>query len=59
MTPVYVMSAIKTEPDSDSEMQSAALMGDFEFVAVKYERDPLEDTHNVSAMKVRYMLFLI
>lgn len=53
------MSAIKTEPDSDSEMQSAALMGDFEFVAVKYERDPLEDTHNVSAMKVRYMLFLI
>lgn len=58
MTPVYVMNAIKTEPDSDSEMQSAALMGDFEFVAVKYEHDPLEDTHNMSAMKVRYM-FLI
>jgi hypothetical protein len=52
------MNAIKTEPDSDSEMQSAALMGDFEFVAVKYEHDPLEDTHNMSAMKVRYM-FLI
>lgn len=46
------MSAIKTEPDSDSETQSATLKGDFEFVAVKYEHDPLEDTHNVSAMKV-------
>lgn len=59
MTSVYVMSAIKTEPDSDSETQSATLKGDFEFVAVKYEHDPLEDTHNVLAMKVRYVLFLI
>jgi hypothetical protein len=53
------MNAIKTEPDSDSETQSATLKGDFEFVAVKYEHDPLEDTHNVSVMKVRYVLFLI
>jgi hypothetical protein len=59
VTLVYVMSAIKTETDSDSETQSANLKGDFEFVAVKYEYDPLEDTHNVSAMKVRYILFLI
>jgi hypothetical protein len=53
------MSAIKTEPDSDSETQSATLKGHFEFVAVKCEHDPLEDIHNVSAMKVRYILFLI
>jgi hypothetical protein len=56
---VYAMSAIKTEPDSDSETQLATLKGDFEFVAVKYEHDPLEDTHNVSAMRVRNILFLI
>jgi hypothetical protein len=53
------MSAIKTEPDSDSETQSATSKGDFEFVAVKYEQDPLEDTRNVSAMKVRHILDLI
>jgi hypothetical protein len=51
------MSVIKTEPDSDSETQSTTLKGDFEFVAVKYEQDPLEDTHNVSTMKVRYIPF--
>lgn len=58
VTSVYVMSAIKTEPDSDSESHSATLKDDFEFVAIKYEQDPLEDTHNVSAMKVRYILVL-
>jgi hypothetical protein len=58
VTSVHVMSAIKTEPDSDSESHSATLKVDFEFVAVKYE-DPLEDTHNVSPMKVRYILVAI
>jgi hypothetical protein len=54
-----MMSAIKTEPDSDSESHSTTVKDYFEFVAVKYEQDPLEDTHNVSAMKVRYILVLI
>ena len=53
------MSAIKTEPDSDSETQMAALKDDFEFVAIKYEQDPLEDTYNVLVMKVRYILILV
>lgn len=53
------MSAIKTEPDSDSETQSTTLKGDFEFVVVKYEQDPLEDTRDVSATKVSYILVLI
>jgi hypothetical protein len=59
VTSVYVMSAIKTEPDSDSETQMAALKDDFEFVAIKYEQDPLEDTYNVLVMKVRYILILV
>lgn len=37
----------------------AALKDDFEFVAVKYEQDPLEDTYNVLVMKVRYILVLV
>jgi hypothetical protein len=47
------MNAIKTEPDSDSETQSASLKGDFEFISLNYEQDPLENTHNVPETKVR------
>ncbi|PNF19958.1 hypothetical protein B7P43_G10368 [Cryptotermes secundus] len=45
------MNAIKTEPDSDSEIQSASLKGDFEFISLNYEQDPLENTDNVPETK--------
>lgn len=52
------MDAIKTEPDSDSEIQSASLKGDFEFISLNYEQDPLENTDNVPETKVRALILV-
>jgi hypothetical protein len=53
------MNAVKTEPDSDSETQSTSLKGDFEFIALNYEQDPLENTHNVPETKVRCIILVL
>jgi hypothetical protein len=52
------MDTIKTEPDSDSETQSATLKADFEFISLNYEQDPLENTHNVPETKVRSFILV-
>jgi hypothetical protein len=52
------MDAIKTEPDSDSETQSASFKGDFEFISLNYEQDPLENTHKVPESKVRSFILV-
>jgi hypothetical protein len=52
------MYAIKTEPDSDPETKSTLLMGDFEFIALNYEQDPLENSHNVPETKVRRIVLV-
>jgi hypothetical protein len=48
------MNVIKVEQNSDSKTKSASSKDDFEFVAVKYEQDPLEIlyAHNVSKTEV-------
>jgi hypothetical protein len=52
------MYAVKTEPDSDSETKSTMLKSDFEFIALNYEQDPLENNHTVSETKVRWIILV-